>query len=335
MPWRRVDILRLRDNPDDLAALIAQASAARSIPQAFVEKDFWVTEVLRSVAEPLDALVQPGVEVAPHVVFKGGTSLSRAYHLIQRFSEDIDLLVAPGSLAPGSNALDRLLERIDKRARPSILEEGVQARVSSGKKGLYRNVQYDYPTRQTSSVLRPYVYLEMGIRGRAAPTEQRSIRSLLAEIAIDKLHIDDPIAEFTPFTMEVLGPERTLIEKCAALHSAAARLAEDPDALRLLGRHLYDVHAMLASDAVLSRLQAVEGGAAALGADCYELSQLHGWSSTPRPDGGYASSSDFVTGTPANEALRAAYRLVGPLVYGDVPTFEECIQVIQEHAAAL
>jgi hypothetical protein len=135
--------------------------------------------------------------------------------------------------------------------------------------------------------------------------------------------------------MEVLGPERTLIEKCAALHSAAARLAEDPDALRLLGRHLYDVHAMLASDAVLSRLQAVEGGAAALGADCYELSQLHGWSSTPRPDGGYASSSDFVTGTPANEALRAAYRLVGPLVYGDVPTFEECIQVIQEHAAAL
>jgi Nucleotidyl transferase AbiEii toxin, Type IV TA system len=75
--------------------------------------------------------------VAPHVVFKGGTSLSRAYRLIQRFSEDIDILVEPGSLVVGSNQLDRLLERIDKRARPYILEKGGRARVSSGKKGLY------------------------------------------------------------------------------------------------------------------------------------------------------------------------------------------------------
>ncbi|MGH2443027.1 MAG: nucleotidyl transferase AbiEii/AbiGii toxin family protein, partial [Chloroflexota bacterium] len=126
---------RLRENPDDLAVLIAQTSSQCGIPQAFIEKDFWVTEVLRSIAEPLDALIPPDIEVAPRVVFKGGTSLSRAYHLIQRFSEDIDILVGPGSLAIGGAHLDRLLERIDKRARPAVLEAGVHARVSSGKKG--------------------------------------------------------------------------------------------------------------------------------------------------------------------------------------------------------
>ena len=328
--------LRLRENPDDLAALIARSSSARGIPQAFVEKDFWVTEVLRSVAEPLDTLIPSGVELAPHVVFKGGTSLSRAYHLIQRFSEDIDILVEPGSLVLGSNQLDKLLERIDKRARPFVLEEGSQARVSSGKKGLYRNTQYDYPTRLASKVLRPYVYLEMGVRGRAAPTERRQIRSLLVEICIDDLRIDGTtIAEFTPFTLEVLGPERTLIEKCAALHSAGEELSNNPDALRPLGRNLYDGHALLAAEEVRVRLQAVQGGAAALAADAHELSEFHGWHSAPRPVPGFGSSDVFMMGTPANDALRAAYALVEPLVYGTVPTFGECISMVQEHRATL
>jgi len=327
---------RLRENPDDLAALIARSSSARGIPQAFAEKDFWVTEVLRSVSEPLDTLIPSGVELDPHVVFKGGTSLSRAYHLIQRFSEDIDILVEPGSLVLGSNQLDKLLQRIDKRARPFILEEGSQARVPSGKKGLYRNTQYDYPTRLVSTVLRPYVYLEMGVRGRAAPTERRQIRSLLAEICIDELHIDGAtIVEFTPFSLEVLGPERTLIEKCAALHTAGEQLSDNPDALRPLGRHLYDVHALLRADEVRARLQAIEGGAAALALDCHELSEFHGWHSAPRPETGFASSDVFVMGTPANDALRAAYALVAPLVYGSVPTFGECIRMVEEHRATL
>jgi len=327
---------RLRENSDDLAALIARSSSARGIPQAFVEKDFWVTEVPRSVSEPLDTLIPSGVELDPHVVFKGGTSLSRAYHLIQRFSEDIDILVEPGSLVLGSNQLDKLLQRIDKRARPFILEEGSQARVPSGKKGLYRNTQYDYPTRLVSTVLRPYVYLEMGVRGRAAPTERRQIRSLLAEICIDELHIDGAtIVEFTPFSLEVLGPERTLIEKCAALHTAGEQLSDNPDALRPLGRHLYDVHALLRADEVRARLQAIEGGAAALALDCHELSEFHGWHSAPRPETGFASSDVFVMGTPANDALRAAYALVAPLVYGSVPTFGECIRMVEEHRATL
>ncbi|MDQ3688482.1 MAG: hypothetical protein M3406_00310 [Chloroflexota bacterium] len=61
---------RLRDHPDDLAALVAAASAQLALPLADVEKDLWVVELLRSIARPLDD---------GFLIFKGGTSLSKAY----------------------------------------------------------------------------------------------------------------------------------------------------------------------------------------------------------------------------------------------------------------
>lgn len=75
----------LRDARDDLIVLIRAASAANEMPPEFIEKDYWVTEVLRAVA----------MTTAAHVVFKGGTSLSKSYGLIRRFSEDVDVLVVP------------------------------------------------------------------------------------------------------------------------------------------------------------------------------------------------------------------------------------------------
>ena len=58
---------KLRDRPDNLFALVGATAAARGLPAEFVEKDYWVTELLRSVAAPIDDAF---------VVFKGGTSLS-------------------------------------------------------------------------------------------------------------------------------------------------------------------------------------------------------------------------------------------------------------------
>ena len=77
---------RLIDDPDGVSALAAQVSDRLGIPAEHVEKDFWVTEVLRGAVH---GAAQAGVVV----VFKGGTSLSKAFGLIQRFSEDVDMLV--------------------------------------------------------------------------------------------------------------------------------------------------------------------------------------------------------------------------------------------------
>jgi predicted nucleotidyltransferase component of viral defense system len=93
----------LLDNPqaaDEVQALAQRLEDETGIPASHVEKDFWVTEVLRGVV--VEATTQ-GVEV----VFKGGTSLSKAFRIIERFSEDVDVLVRFHSDA-GQGERDRI-----------------------------------------------------------------------------------------------------------------------------------------------------------------------------------------------------------------------------------
>ena len=75
----------LREEPDAFDALRDLTANTLDIDPGAIEKDYWATEVLRSVTAPLS-----GVD---EFVFKGGTSLSKAYGIIERFSEDIDVLV--------------------------------------------------------------------------------------------------------------------------------------------------------------------------------------------------------------------------------------------------
>lgn len=75
--------MTLQTTPDFADALLATAQAL-NLPEAFVEKDYWVTTVLRALSN------SPYREA---IVFKGGTALSKAYGLVQRFSEDVDLAV--------------------------------------------------------------------------------------------------------------------------------------------------------------------------------------------------------------------------------------------------
>ncbi len=100
----------LRDNHDDFLALVAATAENTSYPPGWIEKDYWITEILRSLSEPLGDFL---------VVFKGGTSLSKAWHLIQRMSQDVDILLVPPAGA-GSNAKDKGLKAITKRAADAV-----------------------------------------------------------------------------------------------------------------------------------------------------------------------------------------------------------------------
>jgi hypothetical protein len=75
----------LRADLDELDTYVTRIAKATGTPSSHIEKDYWVTEVLRGAAAP-------SRETGCSMVFKGGTSLSKAHHLIQRFSEDIDLI---------------------------------------------------------------------------------------------------------------------------------------------------------------------------------------------------------------------------------------------------
>ena len=153
----------VRQDPDAFDALRDTAADRLGVDPSAVEKDYWATEVLRSAVAPHDDVDQ--------VVFKGGTSLSKAHGIIERFSEDIDLLVI--SRLTGK-PLKRLLRAIADRAS---VELGVSHEREHEGRG-YLNARDSYPARRDAGFLTSGVLLEMGSRGGPSPNEQRPIRSL-------------------------------------------------------------------------------------------------------------------------------------------------------------
>lgn len=98
---------------EDFAAFVTAAAAESELSEPFVEKDYWLTEILRTVADT----------VGDRAIFKGGTSLSKGWNLIDRFSEDVDLFVNPAvepTLAGEAEVLAMLAspESSDGRDRP-------------------------------------------------------------------------------------------------------------------------------------------------------------------------------------------------------------------------
>ena len=321
---------RLRDEPDTLAVLIQQVADAAGVRASFVEKDFWAIEVLRA-ARTTRAIRLKDVGGIGEVsmLFKGGTSLSRAFGLAQRFSEDVDLLaVFPEGTSPA--ARHTVLKQVDLDVTEHLGIRGVLVPGSSDT-GIKRYTTYAYPASHPDSDLTDGVLLELGSRGGTHPSVEVSVRSMLADVATEQLGMgEDEWAEFAPFDAYVLAPERTLLEKLSALHTAATT---GDQRLAGMGRHLYDVHQLLGSGRVLGALEGLgRAGVAELAADVHAHSREAGFASVERPESGYSSSAAF---TAENAGVAAAYARVNVLVYGQVPTLGDVLARIQERTDLL
>jgi hypothetical protein len=320
----------LRDHPDDLDALVAATASSLRLDTAFVEKDFWVIEVLRAATAPIQTTAKDGSQHPVRTIFKGGTSLSQAYGLIERFSEDVDLLVSFPQVDIGIGARDKVLKAIRDAVARHLATTGVQGAVTTGVK---RYIRYPYPARHGSPEVTEGVLLEMGSRGGAFPTREHDLPSMIANHAVDTLgEADDAWDEFESVSVAVLAPERTLLEKLALLHDAASRYPDDNARAKLLrgGRHLYDVHKLLSSDDVIATLSTLgPAGVADLCRDIDDHSENADFSFTTRPAAGYQASPLLDPKSPCRDALRQGYATAMTLVYGEQPTLEDCIQSIR------
>jgi hypothetical protein len=330
---------RLRDDIESLTALVQRAADALNIDQAFVEKDFWVTELLRAVARGAVVEINNRQELVT-VVFKGGTSLSRVYHLTERFSEDVDILLNfPEGASTG--ARDRALKAIVDRSREHLGLNLDQCILVTSTKGIKRNVEFHYPRQFASNVTRESVLLEMGSRGGSDPHESRILRSLVAEFAITQR--GEPVdlwEEFVGVVIPVLRPERTLLEKCALLHNVAVRFADgDPAAIEEMGkagRHYYDVACLLRDPGIRLRLGAMGSpGVIALSADINDESEKARWRSLPRPAAGFGASPAFDPDAQCQEVARAGFQVALRMVHGPRPTYVDCLSIIRDHATLL
>lgn len=209
-----------------------------------VEKDWWVTQTLALIFE---------MEMANHLLFKGGTSLSKAWHLINRFSEDIDLALNREFLGFESGLISKTQVKKLRSASfefvtTSFYEALQKAFVAKGYKELtfdFENlgdgdqdpvsilIYYPAVTAHSDYVL-PRVKVEIGSRSLKDPFTPCNIQSFVGE-QFPNLSFAD-----TAITVPCVNPERTFLEKLFLLHEEFQKPQEKIRVERL-SRHLYDI----------------------------------------------------------------------------------------------
>jgi hypothetical protein len=239
--------------------LLDAASQQRGIAPSILEKDYWVCKTL-------DVLFSlPGL--GEHLVFKGGTSLSKVYRLIDRFSEDVDVSFHREFLGFGdehdpeaANGKEqaRRIEALQQACKDCIRESLLPALRSEmttrlgGDEGWSMEIDaedaqtilFHFPQAGAPSLayIAPSVRIELGARSDHWPKERREIRSYLSET------LSRPIGSAT---VQSLAAERTFWEKATLLHAEAHRDPSKPMPARY-ARHYHDL-ARMATEPVTVR----------------------------------------------------------------------------------
>lgn len=205
--------------------IINETSSYLELSRETVEKDYYVTMILMKLART------KGLPC----VFKGGTSLSKCFHCIDRFSEDIDITFKEHL---GEARRKKLKYKILKKIADDLgLDIRNWDKIESDRDYNAYFFVYEPVAEYPDAVIRPEVKLETALASYAFPTETRSMASLVYEfLAIDNREIIQTYA-LNPFEICVQSLNRTLIDKIFALCDYYMR-----GMAKRHSRHLYDVY---------------------------------------------------------------------------------------------
>jgi hypothetical protein len=328
---------------DRLDAFLATANRLGA-PVGNIEKDFWVCWTL-------DVLYHQLPQNQPRLLFKGGTSLSKAYGLIDRFSEDIDVTVFRDDLDQAASVEElEALSNKKRRAKLNAIRDACRAYITGPLRtaltttvadatsgagrveiddadpdGQTLLIHYPEVEPRDGAYVRPVVRIESGAKSALDPNTPVAIRPYVAD-EIDSLDLAVPAV----ITMEA---ERTFWDKVVIAHGLR-RWYDRRGVLRQEGqrisRHYYDLHRLAASEP--GRLALAD---AALGEDCVRharmfFDRLDYDLASARP-GSYAlAPHDAMT-----DALRGDYENTKAMIFGDPPSFESILASIAKIEAAL
>ncbi|HEL1816696.1 nucleotidyl transferase AbiEii/AbiGii toxin family protein [Streptococcus suis] len=234
---------------DDLQAIIRNAAERLGINEVIVEKDYWVCFVLNYLftkSEWKDAFT-----------FKGGTSLSKCYDLIKRFSEDIDLIldwqvIGYGKDEPWQSRSNTQQDKFNKESNlkaedflvntlipqmrldfAKLIEDDFQISIDVNDQ---QTVLFEYPTSFQSEYVKQVIRLEIGALAAWTPSEMVEITPDLYKV-YPMLFVGDSIS------VRTVLPERTFWEKATILHHEANRPADSKIPIRY-ARHYYDIYCL-------------------------------------------------------------------------------------------
>ncbi|MBX3487145.1 MAG: nucleotidyl transferase AbiEii/AbiGii toxin family protein [Candidatus Paracaedibacteraceae bacterium] len=317
---------------DEKRELLNRTSDKKQISQLLIEKDFWVTWLLARVFE---------LDLAQHLTFKGGTSLSKCYGLIHRFSEDCDITIDK-SLFSGNvdeNSLsgkkfNKRLESNDEQAIHfvhHILKPALEQSIGNHFSDIYqweitidekepKNLRFIYPsviTLEDSPYIKKSVLLEMGVRGDIYPSETRPISSYIEDTFGD-------ILEKQETTLRVLSPIRTFWEKTTILQAENNRPQEKQFGDRL-SRHYYDIYQMIEAGIHQQAIKNID-----LLDSIIANKKQYFRTSWAKYEEAIPGSFKLYPNNHLLNYLREDYHSMAMMVFGDTPSFDVILGSIQK-----
>ncbi len=318
-------VAKLREG--DRRDLFRQTAANRGFHPAIAEKDFWVCWVLMKLFG--DTTLQD------QIVFKGGTSLSKVHHLIDRFSEDIDLVLNwellgygkgksdPWLKLPSNTQLDKFNKEFNQKAAHYIANtllahirtllsscSDIRAEISGEDS---QAISIFYPASFQLQSLRPEVRLELGPLASWVPSGRYSIRPFAAE-EFPQL-FDEPECSVIAITAE-----RTFWEKATILHQQAHRTSIMPSGY---SRHYYDLHQLALSPVAknaLSDLNLLE--------DVIQFKSRFYHSPWARYDLAKPGTFRLLPTPRGDRELQADYQYMASMFFSKPPTWSQILETL-------
>jgi len=217
----------LHDNKELFEEVIYNTADFCKLPIAIIEKDYYVTLILKEISKR-----------NPDIVFKGGTSLSKCYKIIDRFSEDIDLNIM-GDVKPGESKRRALKAHIVDAINYCNLTLTEPESIRSRRD--FNKYVIDYPTQFDSNFLKQHLIIETAVFFRAYPTEKKEADSLVYNYLLENKYSDIiELYDLAPFTLNVQTTDRTFVDKLFALGDYYLA-----NTIQGHSRHIYDLYILL------------------------------------------------------------------------------------------
>lgn len=233
--------MKLREDPKLFEQAIRITADKKELLEIYIEKDYWVTLALYQIFHD---------EIGDETVFKGGTALSKCWGLIERFSEDIDLVVLQKKDETGGRLTKKIktIGNVVSKVLPEIQVEGL-----TRKRGMNRKTAHEYQKvfKGSFGQVRDFIVVEASWLGSHEPYAQTEVKSFVCEM-LENSGQQDTIKKYDlePFLIKVLAKERTICEKIMSLIRFS--YGKSPiEELKRKVRHTYDIHKLLGDNDIL------------------------------------------------------------------------------------
>ncbi|KAF3362373.1 Uncharacterized protein PHSC3_001067 [Chlamydiales bacterium STE3] len=321
---------------DERELFFRTAADIQNMPFEIIEKDFWVVWILGRLFS-LE-------KVKSYLTFKGGTSLSKVYRLIDRFSEDIDLSIERDFFgfgtphnpenAPSKKKQNLIIENLSQACTNYVQNEllseltnaiGAQLGTNKGWR-LHadsddpdsKTLLFEYQSKKSNAdYIRPIVKIEIGARSEHWPISDHTIHSYTKEALKERVH--EPETK-----VRVLNAERTFWEKATILHQYA-HLPEDKRIPPRISRHFYDFFRLLNSPTKKKALE--ESALLEIVANHKSIYFASGWANYGTARKG---TLKLVPSPRVLKELQKDYSLMESMLFREVPAWELILKTVGE-----